>query len=64
MGRNRLTRVALALVQLAVQGNGCHPRPDLFHGMRCLSRSIGARLGGQLARTKRQLLKLFSLVPP
>ncbi|MDJ0717314.1 MAG: hypothetical protein QNJ54_24370 [Prochloraceae cyanobacterium] len=46
---------ALALVQLAVQGNGCQSRPDLFHGMRCFSRSIGARLGGQLARTKRQL---------
>lgn len=46
---------ALALVQLAVQGLGVQSRPDLFHGMRCLSRSIGARLGGQLARTKRQL---------
>ena len=46
---------AKALVQLAVQGLGCQSRPDLFHGMRCLSRTIGARLGGQLARTKRQL---------
>ncbi len=46
---------AKALVQLAVQGLGCPSVPDLFHGMRCLSRNIGARLGGQLARTKRQL---------
>ena len=46
---------ALALVQLAVQGLGCPSLPDLFHAMRCLSRTIGARLGGQLARTKRQL---------
>ena len=45
---------ALALIQLAEQGLGCPSLPDLFHGMRCLSRSIGARLGGQLARTKRQ----------
>jgi len=49
---------ALALVQLAVQGLGVQSRPDLFHGMRCLSRSIGARLGGQLARTKRQLQQI------
>ncbi len=42
---------AKALIQLAVQGLGIPSRPDLFHGMRCLSRSIGARLGGQLART-------------
>ncbi|MDJ0691770.1 MAG: DUF6399 domain-containing protein [Xenococcaceae cyanobacterium MO_188.B32] len=48
---------AKALVQLAVQGIGCPSLPDLFHGMRCLSRTIGARLGGQLARTKRQLQK-------
>lgn len=46
---------AQALIQLAVQGLGIQSLPDLFHGMRCLSRSIGARLGGQLARTKRQL---------
>ncbi len=46
---------AKALVQLALQGLGCQSLPDLFHGMRCLSRTIGARLGGQLARTKRQL---------
>ncbi|MGK7875708.1 MAG: DUF6399 domain-containing protein [Xenococcaceae cyanobacterium] len=46
---------AKALIQLAVQGLGCPSLPDLFHGMRCLSRTIGARLGGQLARTKRQL---------
>ena len=46
---------ALALVQLAVKGLGCPSLPDLFHGMRCLSRSMGARLGGKLARTKRQL---------
>ncbi len=46
---------AKALIQLAEQGLGCPSLPDLFHGMRCLSRSIGARLGGQLARTKRQL---------
>ena len=46
---------AKALVQLAVQGLGCQSLPDLFHGMRCLSRTIGARLGNQLARTKRQL---------
>ena len=48
---------ALALIQLAVQGLAVQSLPDLFHGMRCLSRSIGARLGGQLARTKRQLQK-------
>ncbi len=46
---------ALALVQLAVKGLGCPSLPDLFHGMRCLSRSMGARFGGKLARTKRQL---------
>ncbi len=46
---------AKALVQLAVQGLGCPSVPDLFHGMRCLSRTIGVRLGGRLARTKRQL---------
>ena len=48
---------ALALIQLAEQGLGCPSLPDLFHGMRCLSRSIGARLGGQLARTKRQFIQ-------
>ena len=48
---------AKALVQLAVQGLDAQSLPDLFHGMRCLSRSMGARLGGQLARTKRQLLQ-------
>ena len=46
---------AKALVQLAVQGLGSQSLPDLFHGMRCLSRTIGARLGSKLARTKRQL---------
>ncbi len=46
---------AQALIQLAVQGLGGQSLPDLFHGMRCLSRSMGARLGGKLARTKRQL---------
>ena len=46
---------AKALVQLAVQGLGIQSLPDLFHSMRCLSRTIGARLVGQLARTKRQL---------
>lgn len=46
---------AKALVQLAVQGLGVQSLPDLFHGMRCLSRSIGARLGSKLARTTRQL---------
>ena len=46
---------AKALVQLALQGLGCQSLTDLFHGMGCLSRTIGARLGGQLARTKRQL---------
>ena len=44
-----------ALVQLAVQGLGCPSLPDLFHGMRCLSRSMGSRLGGQLARLHKQL---------
>ncbi len=48
---------AKALIQLAVKGLGCESIPDLFHAMRCLSRSIGARLGGQLARTKKQLQK-------
>ncbi len=48
---------AKALIQLAVKGIGCQSIPDLFHAMRCLSRSIGARLGGQLARTKKQLQK-------
>ena len=48
---------AKALVQLAIKGLGCESFPDLFHAMRCLSRSIGSRLGGQLARTKRQLQK-------
>ena len=38
---------ALALIQLAVQGLGVQSLPDLFHGMGCLSRTIGARLGGQ-----------------
>jgi hypothetical protein len=33
---------AQALIQLAVQGLGIQSLPDLFHGMRCLSRSIGA----------------------
>ncbi len=46
---------AKALIQLAVQGLDGLSIPDLFHGMRCLSRSIGARLGGKLARTNRQL---------
>ena len=46
---------AKALIQLAGLGLGCPSLPDLFHGMRCLSRSLGARLGGQLARTTRQL---------
>ncbi len=45
---------AKALVQLAVQGLGVSSVPDLFHGMRGLSRYIGARLGSQLARTNRQ----------
>ena len=48
---------AKALVQLAGQGLGCPSLPDLFHGMRCLSRTIGARLGGQLACTKRQFIQ-------
>ncbi|MGK7914586.1 MAG: DUF6399 domain-containing protein [Prochloraceae cyanobacterium] len=46
---------AKALIQLAVKGLGCLSLPDLFHAMRCLSRAIGSRLGGKLARTKRQL---------
>lgn len=46
---------AKALIQLAVQGLGCQSLPDLFHAMRCLSRSIVARLGGELARRKKQL---------
>ena len=53
--KSKVSDRALALVQLAVQGLGVQSRPDLFHGMRCLSRTIGARLGGQLACTKRQL---------
>ena len=48
---------AKALIQLAVKGMGCQSIPDLFHAMRCLSRSIGVRLGGQLARTKKKLQK-------
>ncbi len=36
---------------------GCQSIPDLFHAMRCLSRSIGVRLAGQLARTKKKLQK-------
>ncbi len=48
---------AKALIQLAVQGMGCQSIPDLFHAMRCLSRSIGVRLGGKLARTKKKLQK-------
>ena len=46
---------AKALIQLAVQGLGVQSLPDLFHGMRCLSRTIGARLGAKLARTKKKL---------
>ena len=46
---------AKALIQLAVKGLDCLSLPDLFHAMRCLSRAIGSRLGGKLARTKRQL---------
>ncbi len=48
---------AKALIQLAVKGIGCPSIPDLFHAMRCLSRSIGVRLGGKLARTKKKLQK-------
>ncbi len=48
---------AKALIQLAVKGMGCQSIPDLFHAMRCLSRSIGVRLGGKLARTKKKLQK-------
>ncbi len=48
---------AKALIQLAVKGMGCQSIPDLFHAMRCLSRSIGVRLGGQLARIKKKLQK-------
>ncbi len=53
--KSKVSDRAKALVQLAIQGLGCESFPDLFHAMRCLSRSIGSRLGGQLARTKRQL---------
>ena len=48
---------AKALIQLAVKGMGCQSIPDLFHAMRCLSRSIGVRLGGKLAHTKKKLQK-------
>ncbi len=48
---------AKALIQLAVKGMGCQSIPDLFHAMRCLSRSIGVRLGGKLACTKKKLQK-------
>ncbi len=53
--KSKVSDRAQALIQLAVQGLDAQSLPDLFHGMRCLSRSIGARLGGQLARTNRQL---------
>ena len=48
---------AKALIQLAVKGMGCQSIPDLFHAMRCLSRSIGVRLAGQLAGVKKKLQK-------
>ncbi len=48
---------AKALIELAVKGIGCQSIPDLFHAMRYLSRSIGVRLGGKLARMKKKLVK-------
>ena len=48
---------AKALIELAVKGMGCQSIPDLFHAMRCLSRSIGVRLGGKLARIQKKLAK-------
>ncbi len=45
--KSKVSDRAKALVQLAIQGLGCESFPDLFHAMRCLSRSIGSRLGGQ-----------------
>ena len=48
---------AKALIQLAVKGMKCQSIPDLFHAMRCLSQSMGVRLGGKLARTKKKLQK-------
>ena len=49
---------AKALIELAVKGIGCSSIPDLFHAMRYLSRSIGVRLGGKLARIKKKLQKI------
>ncbi len=53
--KSKVSDRAPALIQLAVQGLDAQSLPDLFHGMRCLSRSIGASRGCQ-ARSHEQTI--------
>ena len=48
---------ALALIQLAVQGLGSQSLPDLFHGMRCLSREHWSQIGRSISPHQETITK-------